>query len=405
MNKAMRNILDKISAKLEAVRNETDPAKKKAAADEIAALRQEYNTEKDLFEAEAFLVPDKGNAKGADAPKGLSDVLKSNEYARAFAYAVRNGITPKKGRADENCAPLYNALTIAGGDPAGEDGGFLVPEDVDNTIRELMRAMNPLSALFSAENVNTNTGWRVTDTAPTAGFTALDTEIPSAGIAMDDQPVFSKVTFALKTYGLIVPVSNELAADEAANLFAYLARWFAKKQVLTENSLLKAKLELLSATNILTTDSPVAKIKTILNKSLDPAISANAVILTNQSGFDYLDQLTDGLGRPLLQPDPVTGTPMIFKNKRVAMMPDSLFANREVTTAGETKGTYYPVYVGDFRQYATLFRRQRLEVRSTDIGGDAWRKNSVEVRGIMRLDTAVFDAASAVRREIFIPAE
>ena len=41
----------------------------------------------------------------------------------------------------------------------------------------------------------------------------------TGGIAKDDQPKFAKVTYSLKTYGLIVPVSNELANDEVANLF------------------------------------------------------------------------------------------------------------------------------------------------------------------------------------------
>lgn len=343
-------------------------------------------------------------ATGADDKPGLSAMLKSNEYARAFAYALRNGLTPKKGRMDQKCAPLYNALTIAGGDPAGEDGGFLVPEDVDRQIRELKRQLSPLSELFSIEDVGSNSGWRVSDAAPTTGFTQLDGEIPAAGIPTDDQPVFAQVTYALNTYGLIIPVSNQLVSDEVANLFGYLARWFAKKQVITENLLLKAKLELLTPANILTTDSPIDAIKSVLNLSLDPAISENAVILTNQSGFNYLDQLTDGLGRSLMQPDPVTGTPMMFKNRRVKMMSDKIFPNRKVTTAGATKGDYYPIYVGDFAQYATLFMRQPLEVSSTDIGGDAWRKNATEVRGIVRMNASVFDAEAAVRREIFIPA-
>ena len=33
-----------------------------------------------------------------------------------------------------------------------------------------------------------NTGWRVVDTAPTTGMTALTSEIPEDGIAQDDQP-------------------------------------------------------------------------------------------------------------------------------------------------------------------------------------------------------------------------
>lgn len=403
------NIIQRINALRAQKATLLTQAETEQDAGKLSTIRTEMqDINNQIADLEAIRDEMGGTAKPAPtqptATPELSDMLNSNEYARAFAYAVRNGIKPGKGMDDEKCAPLYNALTIAGGNVTGEDGGFLVPEDVDHMIREFKRQLYPLANLFSVENVNTNSGWRVTDTAPNKGFTALDGEIPEAGIAEDDQPVFAKVLYTLTTYGLIVPVSNELAADEVANLFSYLARWMAKKDVWTENGILKTKLELLSASNILTTDDPVAKIKGVLNKTLDPAISANAAILTNQSGFDYLDQLTDGMGRPLLQPDPVTGTPMMFKNKPVVMMADALLPNRKVTTAGATKGDYYPIYVGDFAQYATLFQRQRMEVRATDIGGNAWKTNSIEVRAITRKGASVFDTAAVARREIFLPA-
>lgn len=205
----------------------------------------------------------------------------------------------------------------------------------------------------------------------------------------------------MTTYGLIVPVSNELANDEAANLFGYLGGWFAKKQVLTENLLLKAKLEALTSANIASTDDAIAAIKRILNVSLDPAISLNAVLLTNQDGFDFLDQQTDEYGRPMLQPDPTSATTMLFKGRRVKMVANSLLPTRTDSTAGSTKGDYFPIYVGDFTQYATLFQRQYLEVTSTDVGGNAFRNNSIEVRGLSRMCVSVFDTDAAVRREIF----
>ena len=44
------------------------------------------------------------------------------------------------------------------------------------------------------------------------------------------------------------------------------------------------------------------KIKYALNVTLDPAISATVLIFCNQSGIDLMDQLDDGVGRPILQP-------------------------------------------------------------------------------------------------------
>ena len=44
---------------------------------------------------------------------------------------------------------------------------------------------------------------------------------------------------------------------------------------------------------------------------------------------------------------------------------------------------------------ADVFRRQPLEIASTDIGGNAWKTNSTEVRAITRLDAQVFDSEAA----------
>jgi len=129
----------------------------------------------------------------------------------------------------------------------------------------------------------------------------------------------------------------------------------------------------------------------LLIKLLDPAISMRAKILVNQSSYEYLDSLTDEMGRPLINIDPMTGESMIFKNRQIVLMSDAQLPNN----AGK-----YPLYVGDFTQYATLFERGGMEMTATDIGGGAFESNGISVRGIKRMGTSVFDKAAAVRREI-----
>lgn len=351
----------------------------------LAALQASYDALKNTQQAGLTPVP------GTPAqPKNLKDMLKSNEYARAFCYALRNGITRKNGMGNENVKILFDALTETGGSPAGSDGGFLVPEDIDHTIRELRRELNPLAPLFTEESVTAPTGWRVIDTAPTAAMPSIDEMGTVANNA--DQPAFSKVTYSVTKYGLRIPVSNELLSDEVANLMAYLGRWFAKKLVITENSLLITALKTLAA-SALTTGSieADAAIKTILNKTLDPAISRSAVILTNQSGYDALDQLVDLNGRGLLQPDPTNATLYRMFGRRVVAVSDAQLPN----TSNKPE-----FFIGDFKEFATLFRREGFEVASTDIGGNAWATDSTEVRGICRLGVTKFDASAAVRRQL-----
>ena len=351
----------------------------------MSALQASYNALKD--DKQAGLAP---VAKVPAEPKSRKEMRASNEYARAFCYAIRNGISPRKGRSDEHCKILYDAMTEGGGDPAGEDGGFLVPIDIDNTIREVRRELNPLAPLFGEETVSAPTGWRVIDTAPSSAMPSIDEMGTVANNS--DQPVFGKVSYSLTKYGLRIPVSNELMNDEAANLMGYLSRWFAKKLVLTENSLLLTALKTLTASALTSgTITPDSAIKTILNKTLDPAISASAVILTNQSGFDALDQLTDEMGRGLLQPDPTNATLYRMFGRRVVAVSDAQLPN----TSDKPE-----FFIGDFKEFATMFRKDGFEVASTDIGGNAWATDSTEVRGIARLCVSKFDASAAVRRQL-----
>ena len=351
----------------------------------MGVLQESYNALKDSQ------VPGLQPVGQPEMPKSKKDMLASNEYARAFCYAIRNGVTRKNGRGNEHVKILFDALSEGGGDPAGTDGGFLVPVDIDNTIHELKRELLPLSDLFNVESVSAPTGWRPIDTAPSTPMPEIDEmgTVPNNS----DQPAFGKVTYSLAKRGLRIPISNELMADEDANLMAYLGRWFAKKLVITENYLLLAALGTPSTALTSGTITAEGAIKTILNKSLDPAISAAAVVITNQTGFDALDQLVDDTGRGLLQPDPTNATQKKIFGRNIRVMSDAQLPNLSTNT-------YAPFYIGDMKEFATLFHKGTFEVASTDIGGDAWVKDLTEVRGIARLGVSKFDTAAVVARKL-----
>lgn len=324
---------------------------------------------------------------------------KEQEYSNAFFYAIKNGYTVKSGKGVEQLKPLYNALSETGVPPGGQDGGFLVPTEFNNKINEQRRQLISLANLFNVETVTTLSGWRAIDTAPTTGFAAINEmatvplPVPVPG---SDQPLFSQVTYTLVKYGLRVPVSSELISDNTAGLMTYLARWFGKKGVITENTLLLALLNVLAPTK-LGAGTEIDDLKKAITKGLDPDIAMNAAIITNQSGYSMLETINDTTNRSIIQPDPTTGSPMIFKNKPVVMLSDAALPNR--INGGDTLA---PIYIGDYKQYGTLFRRDPLEVASTDIGGNAWANDNTEVRGLIRLDAVTFDSAAALKREILV---
>ena len=368
-----------------------DQAALDAMKQRLAALQAAYDVQ--VQTAAGGVQP----TQEAGQKKSLKDMLKSNEYARAFAYAIQNGIGRKNGRGIEQVKILYDALTETGGNPVGTDGGFLVPEDIDHSIHELRRTLNPLAQYFGEENVTAPTGWRVVDTAPTKGL--VDVNEMGQINANDDQPAFRKVPYSTSKKALILPVSNELATDNVANLFAYLSQWFAKKLVITENAMLVALLRTLTAVDI--SADPLKGIKKALNVDLDPAISAVATIITNQSGYNELDNLLDDNKRPLLQPDPTNATVNRVKGHNVAVMSDATLAN--VTSGeGQSATTAADIFSGDGKECATLFRVGGFELASTDIGGNAWRTDSTEIRGIARLGVTKFDAEAMVRRSLTV---
>lgn len=377
-----------------------DVAKQRGALDakvaRLNALQAAYN---------AQLGEDAGNLQPAGDPaqeRTRSELLKSREYARAFAHAIRTGARPGHDMSAAQHKILYDALTIGGGSTPGEDGGFLVPEEIDHAIHEYSRAVMPLADLLGQMTVNSNSGWFPVATNPSKGMTKMGSEVTQ--ITTSEQPEFKRVSYVLSTYADWLPISNELASDEVSNLFGYISNFYARKYVLTRNELALAALDKLTAGAIKKTDDALVLLKTALNVELDPEISVLSTILTNQSGFNYLDSLKDDNGRPLLMPDPTQSTGYLFKGRPVKVASNAVLPNRTVTDTGATKGDYYPIYVGNVEQYATLFTRQALELASTDVGGSAFRTNSIEVRGIARLDCQIFDAAAAVKKEIFIPA-
>ncbi|MGN1069121.1 MAG: phage major capsid protein [Candidatus Fimadaptatus sp.] len=350
--------------------------------DSINALRARIDILRDDIAAQEAEGGRSAGVQPSQEPRGLRDMLASREYARAFVSALRQGLTPGRP-ATEGTRVLYDALTIAGGSPEGSDGGFLVPADMDAAIREQLRASAALSELTGIEYVSSNTGWRVTDTAPAKGFTKLSAELSQ--VPADDQPAFRQVPFSLETYGLCLPVSNELLADEVAGLMTYLSRWFARKLAITHNQLILAAMAALEATTVTVTGGAldVAALKSAFYK-LDPAIQAGSVVIASTAAFAALDEAVDDKGRPLLQPDLTQPSVMTLMGCRVHLVSDALL-------------TTPTLYIGMPGQYMTLFARQGLEIASTSVGGNAWRTNSTELRGIARLDTGVFDPDALVR--------
>ena len=409
MKKKLLDLLAQKKSAVQAMRDadaKNDQTAFDAAAEKVSNLDTEIARVQAIIAAEEALPapqPQDGTpipAAGGQPPHNSTDCI------HAFAECIRAQLRGDQATFAANAEIVRKAVrnedagALTEGTPAS--GGLIVPQDIQTQINELRRALNPLSELFSVENVSALSGSRVVDTHPVAGFTKL---AEMGTIARDDKPAFVKIEFKVEDYALIVPVSNDLLDDTDQNLLAYLSGWFAKKGVITENKVL---LTLLSAlhTNAtaLASGKELAGIKKLLNVALDPAISLTSSFITNQDGFNYLDTLEDKQGRPLLQPDPTNGTVKMLLSRPVHVVSNAVLLGIAAKTGESATPAKAPIYIGDFMQYATLFRRKALEIAATNIGGNAWVTNSTEVRGIMRLDAKTFDSAAAVCGLLTLPA-
>lgn len=326
--------------------------------------------------------------------KAADDIRAEPEYAKKWAQALRNGARVKTARGVEDYAILYKALTVSGGTQPGEDGGFLVPKDFDNMIIEEVKNYLDLAALFNVETVNAPTGWRAVEVA------GQRTKLPMVGetavVGMKNQPKFTTVNYAVKKFGDRLMVSSELMEDNTAGLMQYLAHWFGPKYILTKNDLLLNILRALPfVPQTATTDKDKVKaLKGILNKRLNTAYSKGAKLLTNQNGYDEMDNWVDGQNRPMLVPD-VSGEFSRFKNREVVYGDNDEIGT--VTQKVESVDTVFdPLFVGNFKAAGTLFVKKAIEVASTDVGGDAWAKDACEIRCLCRMDAQSVEPAAVV---------
>lgn len=300
-------------------------------------------------------------------------------YNKAFFKAFRG---KKLSSEERDAVETVNALTSS----SDEDGGLVVPEDVQTKINEYKRSLPALERFIDRVPVTTDSGSRVFEVAATMTALANITD-DTADIDEMDNPTFEALTYTIKKYAGWLPVPNDLLKDSDQNILAYLVKWIGKKSIVTRNTLIAAILKAGSATAF---GTDYKKIKKALNVTLDPMHAARAIILTNQDGFQFLDTLEDGTGKPILQVDVTQPTRKLFAGK-----PVEVIANSALATAG-TSTKLAPIFIGDFEEGIVMFERQGHQIASTNIGGTAFRKDRTELRVIEREDIKAKDTAAFV---------
>lgn len=286
-------------------------------------------------------------------------------------------------------------------------GGVLVPQDIETRIIELQRNKFDIRPYLNIEPVGTNKGSRpIEENEPEAqGFASVD---EGKEIQELYEPTFGDIEYSIRDYAGYIPVTNDLLDDSPESILAFIERWMAKNELNTYNYQVFNGTGNKSAVGIITEatkgdgllvdcvkkvdKTPTIKtIKTVFNKDLEDLSSDNINVFTNADGFDFLDGMTDKEGTPYLKPDITKAGKLVFDGKNIVKVPSKFLKN---VTDGDI--TRVPFVIGDLKALYTLYDRKKMSIESTRIGGDSWRKNNTELKGVFRFDGQLVDKKAVV---------
>lgn len=265
----------------------------------------------------------------------------------------------------------------------------IVPQDIFTEINELKRQYKSLKQYTDVQSTGTNSGSFVFEPGDSIEpFVDVDegTEIGEL-----TSPNLRQQKFAITDKGGILPISNTLLSDEAGGLLKYIMKWIARKSTVTDNVKI---LSVLNGNGIKLKASTHDEVKSAMNTKLDPELLNTAVIITNQNGFDIMDNWKDAVGKPILQEHPTEKT-----KKTLGGVTIEVFANRTIKDVNGAS----PVYIGNLEEAVKFMDREQLAIAvSTEAG---FTKNLTLVRALQRDDVEPKDLEAYLNISLTAPKE
>ena len=405
MNKEMQKLLKAITDKKNEVKSLVKDGKlekARAAKEELKELQEKFDLLCDLEDEALEGIEGKvkdGTAKVIDGEKKPD----KKNLVRSFVNIVKAGFLHREPK-EEDVEVYKNALTsdATPDEDTGEMGiGVTIPEDIRTDIIELRRSEDNLEQYVNVEGVVTKSGTRnIEVNAESVPFDNVD---EAGGFPDMDEPKFKAIKYSIKKMGGILKMTAELFEDTAQNIMAYINKWIAKKTKTTRNAaILKVLNEMTAGKEVVV--SNIDSLKDIFNEQLDPAIAATSIVITNQSGFNYLDKLKDSDGNYILQKDPTQQTKgkLLFGEYRIVRLSKKTLKSTPIYGTDKTTITGYkhPIFCGDLKEAVTLFDRNVLTIDMNDKGAGLWENDMTGIKVRDRFDVQPVDEEAVIKGEI-----
>ncbi len=336
----MRSLHDEIG---EAQWNEEQRAKWKSMKDDLAGIDERIGREEELRAADQKFVEDHAQEHRQQASKEQGD-----RREEAFDAFLRSGVS-------EMDAELRTVLRDmrAQGTSQSEKGGYTVPKEFDDRVREKMKTYGGLANI--AQLLTTSDGreidWATTDGTSEEG--ALIGENTAA--SEQDMSFGSESLGAKKLTSKIIRISNELLTDSAVSIEGLITDRLAMRIGRAEARLLiqgtgtgspvQPKGLGKSVTGKVATASATKtnwKELNTLKHAVDPAYrNSNCRWLFNDNTLKIISEIEDSNGKPLWLPGLEGNVPATFlgHSYQVDQAVDDLAAGKQF------------IYFGDFKRF------------------------------------------------------
>lgn len=324
--------------------------------------------------AEKIIKPDLSLAT-IGYPSDLKSLTKDEKIVLFFKSLVMRAKDPYTPSHDQ----VFKAL-VEGTD---SEGGYLVPEEFRSEVFRIMPDFAVMRRIATVLPMTTDTLNLNTLTArPSAYWTA------EYGAKTTTSAEFGRVVLQPNDLVCLLPVTHQLINDANINMVQFITMLFAEAIGLAED---KAFF----------TGSGTGQPKGINQESITQINAAGSL------DFDNIIALIDSVSqrvsqspgaafvgpryvKRLLRTVKDTGGNYIWRdggsasNNRgeTARLPDTLYG---YPFYEQNDLAHNQLYFGDWKNYI-IGDRQQMVVETTSVGGDAWRRNAMEIKAVERVD-------------------
>lgn len=312
-----------------------------------------------------------GNAKVA-YPADLQNLTKDQKTLYFFKSLI--------GRAKDQFNPDHDRAFKALVEGTDGDGGYLVPEEFRSEVFRIATDVGVMRRIATVVPMNTDTlNLNTLNARPQAYWT------PEYGSKTTSSAEFGRVVLQPNDLVCLLPITHQLIADANINMVQFITNLFAESIALAEDKAFFTgsgtgqpkginQETITTVAGNLTMDAVIALIDSVPSRVRN---SPTAGFVANSYVKRILRTLKNGSNDYIWRDGGGSGN----NSGETKRLPDTLYGY----FFEEQNDLENALYFGDWKYYL-IGDRQQMTVTTTTEGGDAWRRNSMEIKAVERVD-------------------